>query len=216
MSQRAHWTEATERRRLIVEAALLVFAGRSYAAATTADVAKAAKISQATIFKHFATKRDLFVAVLARTTELVLERWQRASEGAPTPLDGLVAIARTYAMMAAREQVTFRVRIRAVAESADPVIAEHARNSYLTIVSFLRDLIEKAKEARQLPEEVDAAAAAWHFLSVGQGFNLNHFVGFGWDETIIRWLIDSLFRGIATARPLDNTDRPEESDPAQE
>lgn len=180
-----------------MEAALQVFASHSYATATTADVARVANVSQATIFKHFATKRDLFVAVLARTTELVLERWQRAAESAPTPLEGLMAIARTYAMMAAREQVTFRVRIRAVAESADPVIAEHARASYMTIVGFLRDLIEKAKEARQLPEEVDPMAAAWYFLSVGQGFNLNHFVGFGWDESIIRGLIESLFRGIA-------------------
>lgn len=159
---RASWTEATERRRQIVEAALPIFASRSYAEATTADVARAANISQPAIFKHFATKRDLFVAVLERTTELVLERWQGAADGAPTPLDGLRAIAWTYAGMAQTQQVTFRVRLRAVAESSDPVIAEAAR----------------------------------HFLSVGQGFNLNHFVGFGWDETVIRSLIDGLMRNL--------------------
>jgi AcrR family transcriptional regulator len=191
---RAPWTEGAERRRQIVEAALSVFAGRSYADATTADVAREAHIAQATIFKHFATKRDLFVAVLGRTTELVLERWQLAFDAEPSPLRGLQAIARTYADMAHTERLTFRVRIRAVAESADPVIAGHARRSYTTIVAFLQVLIEKAKAAGELPASLDAETAAWHFLAVGQGFNLNHYVGFGWDERIIGSMVEHLFR----------------------
>jgi AcrR family transcriptional regulator len=202
---RAAWTEAAERRRQIIEAALPVFAGRSYAEATTAEVARAAGISQPAIFKHFATKRDLFVAVLERTTELVLERWQGAADRAETPLDGLLEIARTYAGMAHSQQVTFRVRLRAVAESADPVIAAAARTSYLTLVGFLRERIELAKVAGQVPPSVDAMAAAWHFLSVGQGFNLNHYVGFGWDETVIRQMIQSLMAGIAPACSMHNS-----------
>lgn len=175
-----------------------VFASKSYGTATTADVAKVAEVSQATIFKHFATKRDLFLATLARTTDLVLERWQDAAAAQPTPLDGLVSIAYAYSMMAATEQVPFRVRIRAVAESDDPVIQEAARASYVTVVGFLRDLIEKAKAAGQLPESVDAMAAAWYFLAVGQGFNLNHFMGFGWDQAILRELVANLFRGMSS------------------
>lgn len=197
MGDRAPWTQASERRRLIVEAALAVFATRSYTAATTADVARAARVAQATIFKHFATKRDLFLAVLERTTELVLARWGEAMTGAETPLEGLNKIAETYALMAAKEHTAFRVRIQAVAESDDPVIAEAARASYLAIADFLQRQIEAAKEAGQLPASVDPAAAAWFFLSVGQGFNLNHFVAFGWDEQTLRGLILNLFRGMA-------------------
>lgn len=182
---------------MIVEAALHVFAASSYADATTGDVARAAGVSQATIFKHFATKRELFVAVLERTTALVLDRWQAVADEEPTPLDGLMAIARTYAMMASTDHVTFRVRIRAVAESGDPVIAEHARASYMAIVGFLQALVQQAKDAGQLPDHIDPTVTAWHFLSVGQGFNLNHFVGFGWDEATIQGLIRTLFQGIA-------------------
>lgn len=201
MAPRAVWMEAAERRRHIVEAAMKVFAGKSYGTATTADVARVAEVSQATIFKHFATKRDLFLATLARTTDLVLERWQEAADGQPTPLEGLQAITRIYSLMAATDQVTFRVRIRAVAESDDPVIQEAARASYVTIIGFLRDLIQKAKDAGQLPESVDATAAAWYFLSVGQGFNLNHFVGFGWDQSILTALVGNLFRGMSAPLP---------------
>ncbi len=199
---RASWMEAQERRRLIVEAALQVFSQKSYAAATTNDVARAARVSQATVFKYFATKRDLFIAVLEHTTGLVLERWQQAAEGTASPLQRVRAIARAYAHMAATEHFSFRVRIRAVAESDDPVIAEAARRSYLAIVDFLRGELEKAKEVGELPPELDASAGAWYFLSVGQGFNLNHFVGFNWDEATLDRVTEHLFRGLSL--PLDS------------
>ncbi len=199
MAERAPWTESAERRRQIVEAALPIFAACSYAEATTAQVARSAGISQATVFKHFATKRDLFMAVLERTTELVLERWQRAFDAAPTPLDGLVAIAQTYAQMAGRDSFTFRVRLRAVTESSDPVIGEHARASYRAITARLADMIGQARDAGQLPDSVDPTAAAWYFLSVGQGFNLNHYVGFGWDQETLHALIRSLFLGMGAS-----------------
>ncbi|BDG60693.1 TetR/AcrR family transcriptional regulator [Caldinitratiruptor microaerophilus] len=208
MSSRAPWTEAAERRRLIVEAALPVFASHSYSGATTTDVARAARVAQATIYKHFPTKRDLFLAVLDRTTDLVLERWQQAMEGAPTPLDRLVALVRTYAMMAATDHLAFRVRVRAVAESGDPVIATHARASYLRIVEFLRDVIEEARAAGQTPPDLDPARAAWYLLSVGQGFNLNHYVGLSWDPATIDGLIAYVFRGLGVELAPDRPPAP--------
>lgn len=197
---RAKWTEGAERRRQIVEAALPIFASRSYAEATTAEVARAARISQATVFKHFATKRDLFVAVVERTTELVLEHWQKVAEAAPSPLEGLRAIAEAYSTMAHAQEVTFRVRFRAAAESADPVIAQAARTSYLIIVEFLAEQIARAQQAGQADPAVNAKSAAWRFLAVGQGFNLNNLVGFGWDDALIRELIDSMLRDLTGRR----------------
>ncbi|MGE5591383.1 MAG: TetR/AcrR family transcriptional regulator [Bacillota bacterium] len=193
---RASWMDGQERRRLILEAALQVFSERSYAAATTNDVAQAAGVSQATVFKYFPAKRDLFVAALDHTTGLVLERWQEAAEGTASPLQRLRAIARAYARMAATEHASFRVRLRAVAESDDPVIAEAARRSYLAIVDFVRRELERARGAGELPADLDAAAAAWYFLSVGQGFNLNHFVGFNWDDATVDRVTEHLFRGL--------------------
>ncbi|MGE5673355.1 MAG: TetR/AcrR family transcriptional regulator [Mycobacterium leprae] len=194
--KRAEWTEASERKRQICDAAITVFANRSYGTATTTEVAQQAGVSQATVFKYFATKRELFLAVLSLTTDLVEERWQADADGQASPLAGLRAIARTYAMMAATQQDAFRVRIRAVAESDDPEIQAAARSSYERLVCFVQGLVEAARAQGELPATVDPRAAAWYFLSVGQGFNLNHFVGFGWDETTLETIIADLFRGM--------------------
>lgn len=48
------------------------------------------------------------------------------------------------------------------------------------------------------PDVAIIEAAPWHFLAVGQGFNLNNLVGFGWSEDLIDTMIDHLFRSIAS------------------
>ena len=55
---------AAERRQAIVDAALRVFATGSYSGATTAGIARAAGISEPILYRHFASKRELYLACL--------------------------------------------------------------------------------------------------------------------------------------------------------
>ena len=55
---------ADERRRAIVQAALRVFSSGSYAGATTAEIAREAGVSEPMLYRHFASKRDLWAACL--------------------------------------------------------------------------------------------------------------------------------------------------------
>lgn len=53
-----------ERRQDILEAALKVFTEKGYNGSTTAEIARAAGVAEGTIFRHFATKKELLIAVL--------------------------------------------------------------------------------------------------------------------------------------------------------
>src|SRR5512136_2747341 len=53
-----------ERRRLIIDAATELFSKHGLKGTTTREVAKAVGISEATIFKHFATKEELYTAII--------------------------------------------------------------------------------------------------------------------------------------------------------
>ena len=55
---------AAERRQAIVDAALRVFAAGSYSGATTAEIAREAGISEPILYRHFASKRELYLACL--------------------------------------------------------------------------------------------------------------------------------------------------------
>ena len=72
---------AEERRRQIIEAAAALFSQRGFGGTTTRQVAEAAGISEPTIFKHFATKEDLYAAILEAKveTEAILESAEPAA-----------------------------------------------------------------------------------------------------------------------------------------
>ncbi|HZK56453.1 MAG TPA: TetR/AcrR family transcriptional regulator [Desulfosporosinus sp.] len=53
-----------QRRQGILEASLRIFAKKGYNGSTTAEIARAAGVAEGTIFRHFATKKDLLIAVL--------------------------------------------------------------------------------------------------------------------------------------------------------
>lgn len=67
---------AEERRRQIVEAAVELFSRKGFRGTRTREIAEAAGISEAMIFKHFATKRDLYSAMIEAkcATEELLAR----------------------------------------------------------------------------------------------------------------------------------------------
>lgn len=53
-----------ERRKQIIESAMKVFVDKGYNGTTTAEVAKAADISEVTLFRYFDSKNELFLAVI--------------------------------------------------------------------------------------------------------------------------------------------------------
>lgn len=59
-----------ERRRVIIEAALALFARNGFRGTTTKEIAQAAGCSEATLFKHFATKEALYSAILEAKVQI--------------------------------------------------------------------------------------------------------------------------------------------------
>ena len=56
---------STEKQRRILEAAVEVFAEKGFAGTPTAEIAKRAGVAEGTIFKHYKTKKDLLLGVVA-------------------------------------------------------------------------------------------------------------------------------------------------------
>jgi TetR/AcrR family transcriptional regulator len=53
-----------DRRRQLIEIAVDLFSHRGFAGTTTREIAAAAGVTEAIIFRHFATKQDLYAAIL--------------------------------------------------------------------------------------------------------------------------------------------------------
>ncbi len=70
-----------ERRRVIVEAAATLFSRKGFRGTTTKEIAAAAGCSEATIFKHFATKDELYTAIVEAKSRIE-ERLAKAAQAA--------------------------------------------------------------------------------------------------------------------------------------
>jgi TetR/AcrR family transcriptional regulator len=59
-----------DRRRQLIEIAIDLFSQRGFAGTTTREIAVAAGVTEAIIFRHFATKQDLYAAILENSATL--------------------------------------------------------------------------------------------------------------------------------------------------
>src|SRR5206468_536169 len=85
---------AVERRQAVLETACRVFSKSSYRGATTAEIAREAGITEPILYRHFGSKRDLYLACLEETWRTLRE----VAEGAvrDDPLRCLGAVADMY------------------------------------------------------------------------------------------------------------------------
>lgn len=65
-----------ERRRQIIQVAMRLFSQKGFTGTTTKEIALAAGVNEALIFRHFATKDDLYAAILEdKACEVCAEDW---------------------------------------------------------------------------------------------------------------------------------------------
>jgi len=86
----------TARREVILRAAAEVVGRRGYAAASMDDVAAAAGVTKLILYRHFASKADLYRAALQRVAERVCERFvtHLEADGFGVGTGSLLALAR--------------------------------------------------------------------------------------------------------------------------
>ncbi len=67
-----------KRHKKILDASIRLFNEKGYMATTTAEIAKKAKISEPTMYKHFQNKKDLFLACFGSIAEQLLSGYRDA------------------------------------------------------------------------------------------------------------------------------------------
>ena len=79
---------ATDRRAAIVDAALSVFSARAYGGATTAEIARAAGVTEPILYRHFSSKRELFLACVDEVWRRLREAVEEEIAAEPDPPAG--------------------------------------------------------------------------------------------------------------------------------
>ena len=152
---------AEERREAVLEAAMEVFGDRGFLGTPTIDVAKAAGISQAYLFRLFPKKEDLVLAVVERSNQRIYETFAKVSAQARAKgEDPGKAMADAYSeLLEDRRLLLTQIHGHAAAASM-PEVAAVSRASFAKLV----ELVER--ETGAAPDEIQKFFAHGMLMNV--------------------------------------------------
>jgi AcrR family transcriptional regulator len=166
---------AEDRREAVLEAAERVFPQRGLLATPTMEVAKAAGISQAYLFRLFPTKADLGIALVQRCNERIHRTFSEAAAKANAAgEDPIEAMGQAYVQLM-QDRNLLLLQLHAHAASASmPEIREAMRTGFGRLVELVREQAGGDDERVQ------------RFLSTGMLINV--LLAMGADDSPAPWM----------------------------
>lgn len=156
---------AAERRQAIVEAAQRVFAGGSYSGATTAEIAREAGISEPILYRHFASKRELYFACLEQAWGSLRSALdvKLAEHGDREAVAAIGLASREFHASGGIKPVT--LWIQALTEAGEDVeIQAFLRGQLREVHDYIAAAVKRAQVAGGVPQDRDPDAEAWVFV----------------------------------------------------
>jgi AcrR family transcriptional regulator len=160
---------APERRAAVVETACRVFAKSSYHGSTTAQIARETGVTEPVLYRHFSSKRELYLVCLGVAWERLRMIWEKALAAEADPAAWLGTLGQTYLQARAADRViVVDLWIQALSEAADdPEIRRGLRDQVREVHDFVAGVIRRGQEAGGILPQRDADAEAWIFISLG-------------------------------------------------
>ena len=166
---------AVERRQAVLDTAGRVFSRSSYRGATTAEIAREAGITEPILYRHFGSKRDLYLACL----DEAWRSFRAVAEQAllDDPVGCLGAIADAYMAKKTRIRLV-DLWIQALNEASDDaLIAKAVRKQIREVHAFFAGVIEHGQQHGAVNPDRDPVAEAWIFIAGGLLATIDHRLG---------------------------------------
>jgi TetR/AcrR family transcriptional regulator len=168
MSAPARRLAADDRRAAIVEAALQVFSARSYRGATTAEIAREAGVTEPILYRHFAGKRELFLACLDEVWARMREAVEDVIRSEPDPAEWVLAMPKAITVLRRQKLAPTQLWLQALSEATeDPEIRKHFRRHLRDVHDYVADNLRRSQAAGGVLPDRDVGAEAWIGLGIG-------------------------------------------------
>jgi AcrR family transcriptional regulator len=159
---------AAERRQALIETAIRVFSDGSYRGTTTAEIARAAGVSEPILYRHFASKRDLYLAALDHVWGKMRAQWEGALAESANVREAFEAIGRSHVSVHDCKFQMAELWVQALSEAAeDPELRKHLRHHMREVHDFIADVIRRGQAQGVLNATRNPDSEAWTFLAGG-------------------------------------------------
>ena len=159
---------AAERREALIETAIKVFSDGSYRGTTTSEIARAAGISEPILYRHFASKRELYLAALDHVWGDMRASWERALESTENVREALETMGRGQVTVRDCKFQLAELWVQALSEAnEDPELRRELRRHMREVHDFVASVIRRGQAEGVLHADRNADAEAWAFLAGG-------------------------------------------------
>jgi TetR/AcrR family transcriptional regulator, fatty acid metabolism regulator protein len=192
------------KRRLILAAAVRVFAHRGYHTSRVGDIAEEAGIAHGLLYHYFSSKEEVLETIFRENWRVLIEAFRQVEASGTSPLEQIEGVAKILLRSWRADPDLVRVMIREVARS--PHLqgqVDEIREAFLII----RRVIERGQAEGQFRPELDARLATWVFYGgleeILTGWALGE-LAHGDDDIALaeRTVVDLLRGGLAVSAPV--------------
>ncbi|HUP32979.1 MAG TPA: TetR/AcrR family transcriptional regulator [Gaiellaceae bacterium] len=169
-------TNGTDKRRVILDAAVRVFATKGYHTSRVGDIAEEAGIAHGLLYHYFSSKEEVLETVFRENWSELLESFARIESSDEPPLAQLEGIAKTLLRTWRARSDLVTVMVREVARS--PQLqgqVDEIRAGFLVI----QRVIERGQADGSFRADLDARLASWVFYG-------------GLEELLTGWVLGQL------------------------
>src|SRR5262245_48042494 len=171
---------AQQRRRQLLEVAATLFARLGYRGTTTAELAKAAGITEPILYRHFDNKLDLFVTLVDEVGREVIGGWEEALQGVKDPAERLDILLAGNPAVHERGKGVYRVIFQAMTETeGDPEIADSLKRHFTKLHRFLTNELVSLQKSGAIRKDEPAPGLAWLMMNVAVGYGMTSPLGLG-------------------------------------
>lgn len=150
----------------ILEQAIRLFNARGYNGATTAELAKAAGISEPTMYKHFKNKKALFQACFRSITDELFSSYRKLYRANPDDeVAYLKGIIKTYVDFVENNPHKSMFLVHLLSYKNNPEFEDDFNEIMQTSIETIENVLASAKKKGTLVSDVDVRFLAAMFVS---------------------------------------------------
>ena len=149
-----------EKRRLLLDAAVHVFARKGYHAARVGDIAEEAGVAYGLLYHYFSSKEEVLRSVFRETWRALITTIQSVGEGDDTPREQLRKVAEILLRSWKREPDLVRVLVLEVTRSS---VLAGEMDGIVASFAAIQQIIERGQADGSIRTDLDARLASYVF-----------------------------------------------------
>jgi TetR/AcrR family transcriptional regulator len=198
-----------ERRRQLIEVAIDLFSQKGFGGTTTKEIAAAAGVTEAIIFRHFATKQDFYKAILDYKCELpAAQEWLTEAQAFMDANDdeGLFRFLLAKIIAFDREETRFaRLLVHAALEGHEIAIMHHNQMA-MPVGAKLKEYIARRQKQGAIRGS-DPGIAILALAGIGQYYAMQKYVYQhgqmpGDDDRVVEGLLRIVLDGVLVNKSM--------------